>query len=474
MIEKYELAVIGAGPGGMQAALTAAEHGVHTLLIDSYPKGGGQYYMQPGVHFASAQLSKVESEGAHFIQRLNDSSMKTLFNTLVWGIFREEDQADWMIALYGPEEPYYIHARNLIIASGAYDTPIPFKGWTLPGVISCGASLIFLKSQRFIPGRKVVITGSGPLLLSAAAHFISVGAQVEAICETNRLFPAGVRHVTTMLGQGKRLREGVDYFWQILKSGVPYLTGWSILEAHGQDCVDSVTLTQLDGRGRPTGKTRSYSADLVVSGYSLTPNTGLARMIGCQMDYIPGMGGWVPKRNEQFETSLPGVFCIGDGAGIGGAENALLEGKIAAFNVAEKCGYLQKNQYKEGIEKANRHLGKQKQFSRLYADLFTLPSDLISLADDETIICRCEEVTLKEVKQAVSMGARTITEVKMITRTGMGNCQGRMCERSVSAAIVSALAEENQTITDTGYFSVRPPLHPLPANFLAKTSRDLE
>ncbi len=473
MIESYQLAVIGAGPGGLKAANSAAELGVRTILIDSYPQPGGQYFMQPASNFSATHLTKTEVEGLNLIQEVNENAVTTLVNTLVWGIFKEENSSQWLVALYGKEKPYYIHADYLILACGAYDSPVAFPGWTLPGVITCGAALILLKSQRIAPGKRVLVSGTGPLLLSVSAHLISAGVEVVAICDANHFLPRGLKYITSMLGQRKRLAEGIRYYWQILRSKTPYKIGWSIQTAVGNNKVEQAIISRLSPEGIPiTDSQIDLNIDLVVSGYSLTPNTGLVRMIGCEMNYQAEKGGWIPYRNENLETSKKGVFCIGDGAAIGGAENAQLEGQIAAWHVAQRYSKIDVMTLRKKMSEIKPYLRKQQQFGRLYADLFTPPANVFSLASDATHLCRCEEVTLAEVKAAVSMGARTIGEVKMLTRAGMGNCQGRMCEHSVSAAIVTALADEKISRGQVGYYSIRPPLHPLPSAFLAEAQID--
>jgi NAD(P)H-nitrite reductase large subunit len=271
------------------------------------------------------------------------------------------------------------------------------------------------------------------------------------------------------------VREGAKYMGILLKHGVPYKTGWSIQEACGEEHVEKSTLTQVDRNGKPVaGSQLEKEVDLVVSGYSLTPNTGLARMLGCQMDFQAEKGGWIALRNERMQSSLPGVYIVGDGAGIGGAENAEVEGKIAGNEISLHCGRIDLKTAQESYQQYLKVLLNQKRFGKLYGDLFTPPDGLIGLANDDTILCRCEEVTLGEVKKAVAMGAKTIGEVKMLTRSGMGNCQGRMCEHTISAAIVEALAAEYATPKSVGHYSIRPPLHPLPSEFLANAQKDID
>jgi bacterioferritin-associated ferredoxin len=180
------------------------------------------------------------------------------------------------------------------------------------------------------------------------------------------------------------------------------------------------------------------------------------------------MGGWIPVRDAKLQTSLPGVYVAGDGAAICGAENARLEGRLAGTAIAFQTGHLSSEQAEKSFQRIAPDLARQRRFGHLLGELFPPQPGWPSLARDETLLCRCEEVGLDEIKAAVANGARTLGEVKMVTRVGMGNCQGRMCERSVMGAIMQALSAEGATPDSVGMYSIRPPLHPLPLSFLAE------
>jgi len=475
MIASYELAVIGAGPAGMEAAITASQSGVNTVVIDSFLQPGGQYFMQTPKGYKPLGQTETEKTGKELVQHFTDCKLTIFKSTLIWGIFKEENEEDWLVALYGDSDPKFIRSKNIVLATGAYDTPVAFPGWTLPGVITCGAALILLKSHRIAPGTRAIVTGTGPLILSVSAHLLEAGVEVLAICESNHIFVKGIGHAPTMLSHLHRLKEGAKYMNVILRNKAPYKTGWSINYAQGKDHVEKATISKVDKKGKPIAGTQiEHQIDLVVSGYSLTPNTGLARMIGCEMDYQAEKGGWVPTRNEKMQSSIPGIFIVGDGAGIGGAENAGIEGQIAGNEIALKTGHISLQIAQTRYKDLQPGLHNQRRFGKLYGDLFTPQPGLNSLPNDETILCRCEEVSLGEIKKAVNMGARTIGEVKMITRSGMGNCQGRMCEHSIASAIVNALSTELATFNSVGFNSIRPPLHPLPVNFLAEVQKEID
>jgi NADPH-dependent 2,4-dienoyl-CoA reductase/sulfur reductase-like enzyme len=468
MNERVELAVIGAGPAGMEAALAADGEGVKTVLIDSLPQEGGQYFRKHAAGLVATPGDRREKEGDRLSARLAGSSVTRVYNALVWAIFKEEEEG-WRVALYGPNAPKYVWVKAIVLANGAYDTPVAFPGWTLPGVITSGAALILVQSQHVVPGKRALVTGSGPLLLSSAAALIQAGVKVVGVCETSRVLPQGLRVAPLLLGHPWRALEAVGYLGLLLRKNVPYRTGWSILEARGRGQVEEARIGAVNERGVPiAGSERTVEVDTVVCGYGLTPNTGLARLIGCKMEYLPGSGGWVPERDGMLQSSKPGVYLVGDGARIGGAENARLEGRLAGLAVAYQTGHLSREDADRRMARLKPQLARQRRFSRMLEGLFPSRPDWISLAGDETPVCRCEEIRRSEVREAVAGGAHTLGEVKMITRVGMGNCQGRMCEGPVATAILAELASAGATPDSVGCYSIRPPLHPLPLEFLAE------
>jgi len=459
MSETYELAVIGAGPAGMEAAITASQAGVKTVVIDSYPQAGGQYYKALPAAFTAVSKTRTEEEGESLAQRLAGLPATRIYNALAWGIFEEEKGDGWLVALDGPDAPKEVHADMLILANGAYETPVAFPGWTLPGVITCGAALILVKTWRVAPGKRALVTGTGPLLLSAAAHLIEAGVEVIGVCETTRLLPRGILYGPTMLGQWHRLQEGAKYLSVMRRGKTPYKTGWSIVAARGKDHVEEAMIAKVDNNGTPIpGTEQTVKVDTVVSGYGLIPNTDLARMIGCKLDYNSQKGGWVPVRDKTLQTSLPGVYVAGDGAGIGGAENSRLEGRIAGVSAALRTGKLSTQQAEEINRKMKPELAQQRRFGRLLGDLFSPKPGLTSLARDETVICRCEELTKKEILAAIAEGGESVIWVKRMTRAGMGLCQGRSCGRLVAQLIAQQTGQDpGQVPPDTQ----RPPERPI-------------
>ncbi len=468
MSEVYDLAVIGAGPAGMLAAISAGETGVSTVLIDHYPQPGGQYYKSLPAAYRAVQKTAEEIEGYALAGRLQALPITRLYGALTWGVFKRENDQGFQVTLYGENAPKQIFARQLVLANGAYDTPVAFPGWTLPGVITSGAALVLLKNQRTAPFRRVLATGTGPLLLSAAAHLAAAGVEIAGVCEVNRIRPKMLRHGLTLLKEWQRMLEGAGYIRALARGKASYKFGWTIVEAHGSEQVEEAVIARIDAHGIPIpGTQQVLQVDGVVCGYGLTPNTSLARMLGCRLEFNPLTHAWEPWRSETFETSVAGVYMVGDCAGIRGAHNARLEGQVAGIAAAHSSGRIRQPVVDRLLAKLKPGLRQQRRFGQVLGEFFSPMPGLISLSQDDTIVCRCEEIRLGEVKAAVAAGARTIGEVKMITRVGMGNCQGRMCEHSVAGAIVQQLANQQATPETVGFYSTRPPLHPLPIEFFA-------
>jgi NADPH-dependent 2,4-dienoyl-CoA reductase/sulfur reductase-like enzyme len=466
MTYHVELAVVGAGPAGMAAAWTAASAGVDVVLVESGAQLGGQYYKQLSPAFESHDRTAHQAEARRRLARLQASSVRLLGDTTVWGIFPASGAARWRLTLDGPDAPQALCARALVLATGAYDRPIAFPGWTLPGVMTAGAVQILIKHQRVLPGRRFLLSGTGPLQLALADHRVRAGADVMAVLEARRVGPRWLRHAPALWGQWKRLREGWTYGRTLLRARIPFRMGWSVLEARGDGEVEKAVIARVDDAGHPIfGTQQTLEVDTVVIGYGLLPNTMLSRMAGCEHARSSG-GDLVPVRDAALQTTQPGIYAVGDNAGIGGAELAWLEGQWVGVHAAQALGYLDETDIEAPCASLRRRLARQRRFARALDALFTPGPGLYALAAEETVICRCEEVTLGEIRAAVSEGVASLNELKRLTRAGMGNCQGRTCGALLARALVESAP--NLTLTSVGALPVRPPLHPLRLASLAR------
>jgi len=339
----------------------------------------------------------------------------------------------------------------------------------------------FLKTQKLPPGRRFLLAGTGPLQFAVAAGLVQAGAEVVAILEAKRLRLRDVRHAAALWGHWGRVAEGWDAGRTLFAARVPLRLGWAVVEARGSGQVEEAVICQVDDTGQPlAGTSETVAVDTIAIGYGLIPSTELTRLLGCVHEFRPDQGGAVPRRDVEMQTSLAGVYAAGDGAGIGGADLAQIEGRIAACAAARRLGKLSEAAARHAIDREQSCLARQQRFARMLGGLFTPGAGLYGLATDDTVVCRCEEVTLGEIRHAVAEGATSANEVKGLTRAGMGNCQGRICGELVARIIAAetsspggdAGAIHAGAIEAAGIFTARSPVHPLPLDALADYRSD--
>jgi NADPH-dependent 2,4-dienoyl-CoA reductase/sulfur reductase-like enzyme len=324
-----------------------------------------------------------------------------------------------------------VQARALVLAPGAYDRPAAIPGWTLPGVVTAGGVTALVKAQRVLPGRRVLVAGTGPLLLAAAAALARGGARVVGIVEAApRRALLGLLRRPGILGQALEVGAAL---WR-----TPVRGREGLVRIEGTEGVERAVVARLDPAWRPlAGTERALDVDTVVLGYGLVPSPELAELAGCALAYEPARGGWVPAVDPEslMAASAPGVFVAGDGAGIGGADWAEAEGRLAGLGAAHHAGRIGWAEASARAAPAWRALRRLAAFRRALGALLAPRPGLFELATDDTIVCRCEEVSASEVRAAIEEGARHVTEVRAVTRAGMGLCQGRLCVPTVSGLL---------------------------------------
>ncbi len=418
MTRQFETLVVGSGPAGIAAAVCAAEHGVRVGLIDDNPSAGGQIWRASS---GKADDSRHDS-AAQWRSRLLAARITRLQG---WSVF--DQPASHTLRAERSGEVTDLHFENLVLATGARERFLPFPGWTLPNVMGVGAIQAMVKSGLPICGKRVVIAGSGPLLLAVAAFLKSAGAQVICICEqasTSQLLPFALALAAT---PGK-IVEGLRYRAATLD--IPFHTSAWPLQAAGDSQVRAVTLSIH-------GKAKQIECDYLACAFHLVPNIELAALIGCEVT----AGGVVV--DEWQQTSVPHIYCAGEPTGIGGLELSLIEGQIAGLVVAGQK------------EKARALFSEREKFGRFAARLanaFALRPELKTLPTENTLLCRCEDVAYGAVRQHNSWRA-----AKLHTRCGMGPCQGRIC-----GAAAEFLLGWNTS-------SVRPPVFPALISSLASS-----
>ncbi|GAA2257670.1 NAD(P)/FAD-dependent oxidoreductase [Streptomyces atrovirens] len=422
---RTDLAVIGAGPAGLAAALAADRRGLRVALFDAAPEPGGQFYRQPAAGLRAERPQALHHQWRTWTRlrdRLAASSVRVLGEHHVWCVERTPD-GPVVHALLGPEQekPAEVRATAVLLATGGYETVLPFPGWTLPGVVTAGGAQAMLKGGLVVPGRTAVVAGTGPLLLPVATGLAAAGVRVAALVESadpGRL----LRHAGALAG---KLPEGAGYAARLLRHRVPFLARHTVVRAHGDTRLTGVTVAALDAHGRVRpGTERRLPCDTLAVSHGMLPHTDLAGSLGCRLD-----GPTVAVDAEQ-RTDVPGVWAAGEATGVGGAALALAEGHIAGRSIAARLrgAVPDPGEWAPAARARARLRGYAAALDAAYAP----PAHWTDRVTDDTVVCRCEEVTAGTVREALTLGAGDARTVKLLTRAGMGWCQGRMCEPAVA------------------------------------------
>ena len=357
MSARFDVLVVGAGPGGMAAATVASEAGARVCLLDDNAAPGGQIWR--GLDPAASRSVPHGAGFAVWASRLAASGCQVLHG---WQAIDAPSAGALRVERGG--EARDLHFEKLILATGARERLLPFPGWTLPGIFGAGGLQALVKGGLDARAKRVVLAGSGPLLLAVAANLTATGACVVTVCEQAPLGRLAAFGLALMPQPGK-LAEGVGYRWKTRRT--PYRTGTWVVRAEGRDRVQTVTLT--DGH-----RQWIEPCDWLACGFNLVPNLELPRLLGCRI-----AGGYV-EVDEMLQSSVEGIACVGELTGIGGLEKALIEGQIAGLAAS-------------GREPEARKLAaeqrRQERFAQRLDRAFALRKELRGLAEPDTIVCRC-------------------------------------------------------------------------------------
>ncbi|WP_328649010.1 FAD-dependent oxidoreductase [Amycolatopsis sp. NBC_00348] len=421
-----QVVIIGAGPAGLAAAEHALRAGAEVTVLDQSDVPGGQYHRT----LPEAYEAGRPHDGADFARRrrvLEHPRCRWWPNSTVWALVRlEADLALRVHVLRGPadgsaRERHVLAPDALVLATGAHDRTLPFPGWQLPGVFTAGAAQALAKGERVAVGRRVLVAGSGPFLLPVAESLLGVGAEVVAILEANP-------HATVRKGWSRqpwrlarhisKAAELLRYAATLARHRVPYRMGRAVIEARGDDRVREVVTARLnpDWSVIP-GTERIYQVDAVCVGHGFVPQPELAVAAGCVLD-----GGFVRVDDEQ-RTTVAGVFAAGEITGIGGAVAAAAEGAVAGHAAAGGGP-------DRGLRRAR---DRAREFARRLAAAHPIGDGWSGWLRADTIVCRCEETTVADLRKAASDPVRAGSHaLKLGTRAGLGPCQGRMCGPAVA------------------------------------------
>jgi D-hydroxyproline dehydrogenase subunit alpha len=465
------VAVVGAGPAGLAAALAAADLGAAVTLIDAAPTAGGQIYRQ-------SLVNAIDNERLPPLlhRALRHERVRYRPATSVWHAERAPDTSpggEFVLRLAGPDGGAAaaaggaVRAAAVIVAVGATELVLPFPGWDLPGVTTVGAAQALLKSQGVTVGGRVIVAGSGPLLLPAAAGLAAAGAGVVAVLEATTA-AAGARQAARLAVYPGKLAEAARYAATLARFRVPLRPGHAVVACAGSDRVERATIARLDRGWRPVpGSHREVEVDAVHVSFGFSPALELTRLLGCADEPHPARPTAAVRHDADQATSVAGVFAAGEVTGVGGADVAELEGYLAGAAAARYVGLPVTPRHAAGLTAIRARLDRARGFAARLDAAYPLRPGWLSWPGPETIVCRCEDVPWSEIGRAVAAGAADVRAVKGLTRCGMGYCQARICGAAVQYAISHA---SGRPLPGVGDLHTRPILTPTSLDVIANSS----
>ncbi|WP_321530519.1 (2Fe-2S)-binding protein [uncultured Desulfuromonas sp.] len=450
MAKHYDMIVIGAGPGGLAAAVTADKLGLSTLLVDEQPEPGGQIYrsMERSLPQNAHVLGKDYFAGKPLIESFRASSASYLPNTSVWNI----DHA-FNVDVISEAGSQRVRGQQLLFAVGAVERPVPIPNWTLPGVMGAAAADILFKSSNMVPQGPVILAGSGPLLLLAACHLVDNGVEIAAMVETASLkdYFKAMPYLPGALRRSSYLLKGLQMRLKVRRASVPLYIGCRDLGVIGTEKAEGLRFTC-------SGKSYEVSAATVLLHEGVVPNLRLSQLLNCEHEWYEPQHYWRPVLDGWGQTSVPEISIAGDSGGVGGGLLAEAAGHLAAINTACKLQVITEAKRDLLAAPYQKIVHREKLIRPFLDHVFPPNPQALVPPDDATLVCRCEELTAGQIREAIAQGARHPAQIKGQTRSGMGPCQGRMCAATIAEMIAASCSLD---MPQVGTLRVRPPLKPL-------------
>jgi D-hydroxyproline dehydrogenase subunit alpha len=486
-VSTEQVVVIGAGVAGVSAAIEAARLGLSVTLVDEHPLDLPTMAADTPYFFGSRLLPTLADRGLMMerivesgerLAEAEEAGVTMLLGTSVWGSFRPEENSRHLeracVGLADAERSWMVEYEHLVLAPGARDLVLSFSGWELPGVLGARGAIALMTRYQALAARRMVILGSGTLGLETARLALERGIEV-----------AGIVDVAPAV-------RGPAALWQGLAArGVPLLSSHTVEAVEGGKEVEAIRLVRVDHEGKPLhGAQRTVPCDTVCLAIGLVPNVELAYLSGCRLSYVPARGGWVPDRNRDMETSVAGVYIVGDGGGVH-ADQVMThrvasdEGRLAAIAIARARGMLDRSRARA----LDQELSVAPDGAAALRDDPALgthdwQTSLVAAGGMDVVVCQCEGVTRRELVDVqppryLGPSSRqwetklsTILEsgpahpdlLKRLTRAGMGHCQGRRCREQVAMLLADATGID---VAGVPLASYRPPVRPVPLKILS-------
>jgi len=441
--------IVGAGPAGVRAAEALAHAGLRPIVLDEAARPGGQIYRQPpgASGRVSTDIYGFDAKKATAIHRVLSDHTDRIDHrpdTLVWNVFGPK--LDLLTADGYREQPF----DHLILATGAMDRVLPFPGWTLPGVFTLGGAQVALKAQGVSIGRRVALVGAGPLLPLVTHQYAKAGVSVVAALDVTA-FGSKLAQAPRMLASAGTLAKGLWYTARNRLRRLDVRYGVRSIRVEGDGRVEALRWRDA------AGHEHRVDCDAVGASFGLRPEAQLADLAGCRFVFDVDARQWMPERSAEGRSSVPGIYLAGDGARIGGADVAELQGRRTALALLEDLGRAVD---RRELLRLDRGLARQARFRRALDAAYPYPSHLLDAVGDDEIVCRCEGITVGALRQAAhERDAREINRTKAFTRIGMGRCQGRVCGEAAAELLARACDSDLERV---GRLRGQAPVKPVP------------
>ena len=457
---EYDLSIIGSGPAGIAAAITARKYGLRVLVLDEQSKAGGQIFrniegMEKNFNSELRKLGNEYQSGLSLVKEFKNCGADYFNDQSVWqidadlGIHHVSASSNKVSSSINS----YAKTKHLLIAVGAMERPMPFKGWTLPGVMACTAVDALYKSSGLVPDEEVILAGCGPLLLLVACRLLDAGVKITALLDTNRRLALlkALPYLPKALRSIGYLTKGMAMLHKIRSAGIQIYSGINGMEALGNSKFEKV-------RFKIGEHTLEKSSGMLLLHNGVVPNLQITRQLGCEHRWYDLQRYWEPVHDEWGNTSVDKISIAGDCGRISGASISEFNGYVSALDTVYKIGVISKNERNRLSLPYRKELSKHKAVRPFLDKLFQPRKTWLVPENEDTLVCRCEEVTVKDIRQAISTGAISPDRIKSLVRCGMGPCQARMCGLSVSEIIAD---QRKISPEDVGYFKIRSPIRPI-------------
>lgn len=436
-----DVAIIGGGAGGLSAAIAARDAGASVVVLDERKVAGGQYYKQSA---SQPPLDAQQREGAVLLKRAQESGAEIFGSVEIWGAF---DGPLFLADSVGAA--LIVRPKTAIIATGAYERPCMVPGWTLPGVMTTGAAQTLWRSYRTLPGTRIAICGSGPLNAQVALELAEGGADVAIVGEAAPAPWRYPRHAfAALMADPGLVFKGLGMMWGLQKRGISlrHQTALHRIDADG----DALRATFKTASGTEITKT----VDVLCMNAGFEPQNEILRLLGAQMTYDPAFGHLRCDRDATMETSVENIFAVGDCAGLGGAPAAQIEGAVAGRVAAARAGFGDAYD----LFSHQRRLTRHRRFQASLWKMHDIAPKNPDTASRDTIICRCEEIALRDILEGLETNPGHVGTLKRATRVGMGRCQGRYCGPVATRLVAQATGTP---MDDYSNFAPRVPIKPI-------------